>query len=60
MENSTNNRRTKTAQDARARSDDDLTGNLSAESYFRKLKLRLGIGLLISFVVPLVALSLYF
>jgi two-component system NtrC family sensor kinase len=38
----------------------DLSSHLDTKAYFRQLKLRLRIGFLIAFVLPLVALSVYF
>ena len=44
-----------------SRSDqNDLSFHLDTKAYFRQLKLRLRIGFLIAFVVPFVALSVYF
>jgi two-component system NtrC family sensor kinase len=61
MKNNNSYSKTKNTKDLGYRADhDDLSGHLSTRAYFRKLKLRLGIGLLISFVLPLVALSAYF
>jgi len=38
----------------------DLSSHLDTRAYFRQLKLRLRIGFLVAFVVPFVALSVYF
>ncbi len=61
MKNISKNSKIKNSNDSNLRADHaDWSNHLDTKAYFRKLKLRLGIGLLISFVVPLIALSAYF
>ena len=55
------NHKTKKSRDSSSRPDHkDGSVQLDTHAYFRQLKLRLRIGFLIAFVVPIVALSVYF
>jgi len=61
MKNILKNRKTRISQNSSTRTDHkDLSIPMDTHAYFRQLKLRLRIGSLIAFVVPIVALSVYF
>ena len=61
MKNISKDTKIKNSKDINLRPDHkDLSNHLDTKAYFRQLKLRLRIGFLIAFVVPFVALSVYF
>ncbi|MGD8522907.1 MAG: ATP-binding protein [Desulfobacterales bacterium] len=61
MKNIRKNHETEISQDSSSRPDNKKSSvQLDTSAYFRQLKLRLRIGFLIAFVVPMVSLSVYF